>query len=123
MEDSREDPPIVNCSELDKPVPKEMQAGKVIYRSAPGVLVNARQPVGEGPGSQDMVNVALRIRLNTLTASHELISDETVKVWLARIYDKEYIMSHRLNFCPYVHKDLCRMLGYNRFILQCFVSP
>ena len=93
MEDSREDPPIVNCSELDKPVPKEMQAGKVIYRSAPGVLVNARQPVGEGPGSQDMVNVALRIRLNTLTPSHELISDETVKVWLANSQSLQIVFS------------------------------
>lgn len=75
-------PPRIHCSELTEPVPGHLQANHVIYRSEPGVLVNSREPVGCGANSQDMVAVALKIKLDT--SKKDLISDEIVKVCLGR---------------------------------------
>ena len=71
-------PPRVHCRELSEPVPGHLQANHVIYRTEPGVLVNSREPIGCGANSQDMVSVALKIKLDT--SKKDLISDEIVKV-------------------------------------------
>lgn len=71
-------PPTIHCSSLSEPVPEHLQANHVIYRTEPGVLVNSREPIGCGSNSQDMVSVALRIKLDT--SKRDLISDEIVKV-------------------------------------------
>lgn len=72
--------PLIECSELSAPVPPHLQHNHVIYRSEPGVLVNTREDIGTGSDSQDMILVALKIKLDTLTSKKDLTADEIVKV-------------------------------------------
>ncbi|XP_052770169.1 autophagy-related protein 2 homolog B-like [Mya arenaria] len=118
------DPPVVNISELGKPVPEQLQANKVIYLSETGVLVNTREPVGSGQGSLDMLNVALRIKLDTHTTKHDLISDETVKEFQVSVGLRGATMRHKM-LQPYqsIFTQLLQFLDVKDYPILGYVDP
>ncbi|XP_045166071.2 autophagy-related protein 2 homolog A-like [Mercenaria mercenaria] len=89
--------PLIECGELTAPVPPHLQHNHVIYRSEPGVLVNTREDIGTGSDSQDMVSVAVKIKLDTLTSKRDLISDEIVKEFLVSVGLKGATMRHKVS--------------------------
>ncbi|XP_060574248.1 autophagy-related protein 2 homolog B-like, partial [Ruditapes philippinarum] len=90
--------PLIECGELTAPVPPHLQHNHVIYRSEPGVLVNTREDIGTGTDSQDMVSVALKIKLDILTSKKDLTADEIVKEFLVSVGVKGATMRHKM--CP-----------------------
>ncbi|XP_052273890.1 autophagy-related protein 2 homolog A-like isoform X2 [Dreissena polymorpha] len=117
--------PVVHCSELSRPVPHQLQAHKVIYRSEPGVLVNVRDPVGQGAAnSLDMLTVALKIRLETITSKRELISDEVVKEFVVSVGVRGATMRYKMSLpCQSVFSQLMEFLDVKDYPILGYVDP
>lgn len=70
------------------------------------MLVNTREDIGTGNDSQDMVTVALKIKLDTLTSKRDLTADEIVKVR----YHFALVVSEIMNFSSDIKRFCFRAL-------------
>lgn len=60
-------------------VPENLQKSKTIYKSYPGVKVKPTGDMAYDPDPQDMVSVAVKVRLDS-TPINDLTRDEKIKV-------------------------------------------